>query len=156
MRQPLLPGNICISRPSGNYREDDYIRLELMDEASNTRFAEIEVSALDFMLAITGCAHKPMQFRIAAERVGWKAESQQVEVERPVDLPWSGREDKAAEVLAAHPLAKDGWVGDASDLLNHHRHTEGNRYRVTFRRHVHPETGEPFIPPPPHPRAAGF
>jgi len=46
-----------------------------------------------------------------------------------------------AVVEALAPFEVDGWIGDPSDLGNHHRRTKDGRQSVTFRRWVKPQKG---------------
>jgi len=136
MRKPLA-GQLQISRPSSSRREDHFISIEITDGESRTRFLELEISAEGLMLALTGLSCIPCLFEVRADRVGYKAEHKIEVLEVPEFGYGQSRDANAAKFLAEHPLSTD-------DLTNQHRSAGKNRQRVTFRRHVHPETGEPF------------
>lgn len=142
----LLEGTICIGNPQGGQQEEEIFTIEVTDHASGTRVIEIEISPHNFAMATKGRGYLPVKFRIRPERVGYVAQHREEIVPIPRDVRFCQRAEQekvGTGILAAHPLAADGWHGDVSDLFNSHRTTpEGQR--VSFRRHVHPESGEPY------------
>ncbi len=147
-KEPKWYGGIVrIGLPSGNGRfsEGNIFTIELMDNLSGCQILEIEISAECFGKAIAGRSDQPIRFQLQGiSRVGYRAEHRTESVEIPETKNWKTRQEEAAKFLAQHPLAKEGWVGDSSDACNHHCCQGKNTYLVTFRRHVHIETGEPF------------
>lgn len=142
-----LKGTLSIVRRSGGPGPDHgCVGLILVDEASRAKFLEIEIPFHEFGKAVAGMSEQPCEFEVRMKApLGMRHEHKTELV--PV-LPFTQREDRpewAASALS--PFEVDGWKGTTADLFNGHRREENQAgetfQRVSFHRHVNPETGEP-------------
>lgn len=58
---------LSISRPTTNYRDDNFLRISFRDTTSRLQFFEAEVSLGDFMLALTGQIGRPAIVELRGE-----------------------------------------------------------------------------------------
>lgn len=112
------------------------IAIELEDETSGIRCVVIEMEPEALMIALTGLSNQPCQFTLAPDRVGLYLEHQEVRMffDRK-QLDWDGTDEEKAQA-AAETQAPEGWTPRWRDLLNWHRHEEGNWFRVQCYRFV--------------------
>lgn len=150
-----LSGKITISCPSGGAGERS-IRLEFIDDTSRVHFLAGEMSLADFTLCIAGHSYTPITFELRRpDLVGMRHEHKQetVAFDHPheaIARDRRGRDDAERSPLvdaALAPFEVEGWRGQPSDLLNHHRRLEGRRehFKVAFHRFVDPATGQPIL-----------
>jgi hypothetical protein len=135
-----LPGQITITKVSGNMPIPRPVYIELTDSASGAQFAKAEVSLEDFAAAVLGHHLINCEFEVYPETpFGLVTETKTEIIEpRPERAGTEeGRASLAAELLA--PYEVHGWKGRTSDLFNSHNWTrEGNGVRVVFSRYVDP------------------
>lgn len=133
MDTKVFPGTVVITRQSSNTRAD-VIVIELNDESSHTRCAEIRIPVEAFAYALTA-TQTDCEFWLAPDNVGLVHEHKQ----EWVPLPQNGSmyNEDPAPYLA--PFEVDGWVGRKSDWGNHHRISSDRKsVRVSFVRWVQP------------------
>lgn len=128
-----LPCTVRISRVSSN-RENDYMCIQIDDQASGVRISDVKLSFEQFGVALSGLV-----------AIG--------EIEIGIDLPLGmTKEQKTEKVKVPHmadaearrkAVAKfevDGWIGNDSDAGNHHRVAERGKkydtYVVSYHRYV--------------------
>lgn len=140
----FLKGTMCIGNPQGGGRDEEIFTIEIVDEQSRTQFIEIVVSPHDFAMAVKN-RMVPVTFQLRAERVGYVSEIRTEVIEVP-KCEYKEREQIMSAFLKTHPLAKEGWIGAVDDCTNHRRRTGDGKQSVLFRRWVHAETGEPYLP----------
>lgn len=126
-------GSITISRVSSTHG-DPYIQVSIQDETSRHQFIELTMSMEAFAMALTGMGAQPLMFDLrGVDYVGKRREFKNELVPRPPSTERACQNDVAVIVLA--PFEKDGWVGRADDLWNHHK-AVGDKQRVLFTRYV--------------------
>jgi len=133
MSELKLKGQITISKVSSN-KEDDYIRIAVVDEDAGIEFCTIKMSLKDFADTITGRGHAKCDLGVRGlDKVGMKAENKVENVKRM---------HSQSEKDAVAPYEVDGWFSRKGDAENHHNVTEHNPkegynvYRVVFYRWV--------------------
>lgn len=119
------------------------IRIEIEDATSGTRVCEISMSLENFAEAITGLSACKAKGHLWDGPVGYKSEYKIVNIFMPSGYVRTENQ-KAVGGKYLAPYEVDGWKGRVDDLFNHHKNSGENTYRVSFHRHVHPETGEPW------------
>lgn len=133
-------GNISIIR----YSSTSTMKIELRDESSGIRFLEVELTAGDLMLALSGRSEMDCEFELRhLENVGKLREHK----EEVVPIPTMGvRVSDEAITKALEPFEVDGWKARREDTKNHHCFVEYNAeyslYRVSFTRFVDQPTKE--------------
>lgn len=134
MNKPLN-GQFTISR----YSSTETIRVTVYDVLSGCEVAEVELSAKDFAMALTGLGNVDCKFELHAKYAGMEYQHKSIEI----PVPSTGRlsDEQAKELIA--PFEVDGWFGWLSDLSNQHRRNKDRSYRVHFGRYVDPATGQP-------------
>jgi len=138
-----LEGSVTISRRTSN-QEPAAIVIAIEDSASGVVMVEASMNLADFASAITGLGAQDAKLSVRGlDRIGSTLEVKREVVE--FNAPHSSTADllkrPPAVVEALAPFEVDGWIGDPSDLGNHHRRTKDGRQSVTFRRWVKPEVG---------------
>lgn len=129
-----MKGTISVLR----YSSTSTMKIELRDESSGVRFLEVELTAEDLMLAISGRSEMDCQFELKyLETVGKLREHK----EEIVPIPTMGVFVTAEVVTKAlEPFEIDGWKARREDAKNHHRFVEYKAeyslYRVSFTRFV--------------------
>jgi hypothetical protein len=124
-----MNGTLTISKGS-----DDTIRIELTDSLSRTRCASIKMDPTEFANVIFGLAERPCTFELRSDKVGLRRETK---TENVSYVPmWPEVHNNAAAQAAIAEFEKDGWKGNLSDALNHHKRGPDGSYRVTFERWV--------------------
>ncbi len=129
----LHKGRLCISRSSTGL-----ISIHLEDDKSRTECVEIVCTPKDFAVALMH-GTSPVRFKWSPKNVGKKHEHKTEDVAMTLYSTFSREQQKAAVEEAITPYEVDGWMGNRSDLENHHRLVKGPngpRYRVTFHRFV--------------------
>jgi len=135
-----LTGKLDITRPMGS--GENIISMRLHDDATGLIVWELDISAEDFAMGITGLSSRPVTFALfAAEFAGGRREHKEEIVPR-VDGEFPGAtylERKKAEADAAlKPFEVDGWRGARGDYGNGHRSDGQGNYRVSFNRYFKP------------------
>ncbi len=130
-----LRGSLSIGRTSG--RDDNPIRIELIDEDAACTVVQIRMSLLEFAECITGKGHCDCVFEFNDSGVVGKQAQSKSEL---VPIPSYPRDKGDWEKKALAPFEVDGWKARESDISNHHcwsREKSGQEYqRVVFFRHV--------------------
>ena len=121
-----MKAQLTICRPSGG-GDDNYISIEVEDDASHTRVLRLSVSLADFAAALTGRASMPAEAEWNLRHLGKTHEH------KTVEIGWTYGDDKAT---AAAPHEVDGWKARLSALGNMHRRVTANTYRVTMDHYV--------------------
>jgi len=133
----MLDGAITISRPSG--RQEDYVRIELIDADAHCIVVNIELSPTEFANAVTCLDHRPCRFEF--NNSGLVGTIQQTK-EEMVPVPPHDKRDNAGawKAEALKPFEVDGWKTRQSALENYHcwvRQDEGQECQpVKFFRNV--------------------
>lgn len=71
MKENMLSGQISITRPSSNMDDVNYIRIEVVDDNSRSRFLDMHIDYAAFAQALTGLSYMPVKFTFRnAENVG--------------------------------------------------------------------------------------
>lgn len=137
MNKPLK-GELTISR----YSSTDTIKVTVYDCASGCEVAEIELSAKDLAMALTGLGNVDCSFELHAKYAGMEYQHKTVEIQVPVS---TGRisNEQAKDLVA--PFEIEGWLGRLSDLSNPHRRNKDGTYKVHFGRYMDPATGQPVL-----------
>lgn len=129
-----MKGNISVLR----YSSTSTMKIELRDESSGVRFLEVELTAEDLMLALSGRSEMDCKFELKyVESIGKLREYK----EEIVPIPTMGvRVSDEAIIRALEPFEVDGWSARREDAKNHHRFVEYSAeyslYRVSFTRFV--------------------
>lgn len=112
-----LDGKLSILRRTGG-GEDDRIVIELIDAGSGISFVAASVCLDVFARAVTGLGHVQCRLTLfGLESVGLIRENKTVEV--TFDQPSGDRALAKQQAAAAlEPFERDGWRGNADDLLN--------------------------------------
>lgn len=144
MNKPVvLPATLSagrVSRCGPGTREDrDFIRIEIIDDASRITVAHIEIGMAEMMAALTNLANQPctVEWR-GLNKIGWRHEH------KTETVPYKHAHGKDAAMAAAKaealkPFEADGWTGYAGDLGNHHKASKDCvGYNVSFVRWVEP------------------
>lgn len=139
---------LLISKRESNTSEKA-IAITVEDDASSTRVLELTVPLADFAEALTGRYLSNVAGRIWPAPVGAVLEvKQEVVPFKDRDVPYTkdraARDAHPAVAAALAPFEVDGWRAHRDDLFNGHRSVSPDSQRVTFRRHVDPETGKPI------------
>jgi hypothetical protein len=129
MPKKTLPAKLTISRVS-HTRGDDEVRIQVYDEASGCVALIVTVPLAEFASAVTGLAHQPCTAEWLPAPIGKVREHKTVDIR----VGQSTRDERSG-LLA--PYEVDGWKGNASDLVNHHRIRNGVA-SVGFVRYVEP------------------
>lgn len=133
-----LRGRITISRVSGS--GDDFISIEVTDDASGVTIVDAQMSLEAFGKTVTGCGFTPCELRVGPlEKVGLKHEHKREEIQFNPFQSGPGALKAAAEVCV--PFEVDGWKARSTDALNSHNIVKGTKptkVRVTFDRWVKP------------------
>lgn len=129
-----MKGTISVLR----YSSTSTMKIELRDESSGVLFLEVELTAEDLMLAVSGRSEMDCQFELRyLETVGKLREHK----EEVVPIPTMGVPvtDKSI-ARALETFEVDGWKARREDAKNHHRLVEYKAkyslYRVSFTRFV--------------------
>jgi hypothetical protein len=131
----MKKGTITIGRSHGGSEQsqEQPIHIEIRDEASGTRFIEVQMSLEAFASALFGLSSQDCSFELRTENVGKIREMKYELIPAPDITCFSDRERQAKQIL--EPFEIDGWKGRVDDLLNHHCREGGNQ-RVLFVRYV--------------------
>jgi hypothetical protein len=142
MKSKTLACTVQIARAMGGKADKMPMHITITDVISGCRVCEIYMPLGEFALAITSSQGKgEMEFWPKAP-IGMKAQSKEEIVPfKPVTHKRNEQEVKAA----LSPFEIDGWRASESDLFNHYRVAGAGKQRVTFFRHVDPETDEPVL-----------
>lgn len=111
-----FPGNISISRVTSN-QEESIIRIQVDDELSGCRFAEVNLTLENFALVVTGRSEVDcsVEFQDQAP-IGQCRESKEVLIPLPDE---QSREEAAIQALLA-PHEVDGWKAGPRAMENMH------------------------------------
>lgn len=146
MKKLTLTLRGCISGYHGS--DGDGVMIDLKDETSGCQIVRVSCTYEEFAKMVTGHGTKVQAEVYTDLPFGYKAEVKKEQIEFP-NLPSNHklRLNAARKVIAEYEV--DGWRGNAEDVLNRHQcmmHTGSHRdvWEITFHRHVHPETGEPY------------
>lgn len=137
-----LAGYVTISRASGGPADAEPIHITIDDEISGCRVLDLYMRLDEFAKAVTSSQGKASIRHFRSAPVGMKAENK-TEI-----VPYKhayGKDHSEDEAKALGPFEVDGWRARRSDLSNHHHYVSEGKQRVTFFRHVNPDTGEPVI-----------
>lgn len=139
-----LKAHLRIGRPSRSDQRET-IDIQIIDQISGTQFCELEISLDDFARCLTGLhiTNVDMELRWL-ERIGKIHEHKTELVQFPM-LFNEQKTEKQRKKDALKPFEIEGWKGHEPDLGNGHRGDSRGGYRVTFHRHVDPETGKPVL-----------
>ncbi len=139
---------------------DHDVEIEITDESSHCRILNVTVPALGFLSALGRHAAIKCGIELYHGPIGFKSETKIERVAFPADRStWTKDPEQEAKLLALEakcltPYLADGWrpnqSGSNADYRNGHRidTTKSEKaqglsvYKVTFRRYVHPETGQ--------------
>ena len=116
--------------------EDSYMRMEIEDKASGTRFAELEIPMEAFAFLVSGLHGIEADCEIRGiENVGRirEVKTEEVPVTSAMEQ-WAACGDKVVISEALAPFEVDGWKGTAGDLFNHHKriHKDDGTLRKPF------------------------
>jgi hypothetical protein len=123
-----MNGTLTITKAS-----DDTIRIRLIDSLSQTVVTDIQTTPEQFAQAVFGTGFRPCTFELRTDKVGLRKEVKTENVTWEQESTYT-REASAREAL--RPFETDGWKGNLSDALNHHKRGPDGSYRVTFERWV--------------------
>lgn len=101
---------ITISRPTTNFRENNFLRIEIRETISGLRFLEAEATLEDFMSALTGHCSQPLKVELRdTEPLG----KRRISEPRKKVCPMKGHRDPAvfSDWLRDH-AQEDGWELD--------------------------------------------
>jgi hypothetical protein len=134
-RNTIVPGKLTIARTSNHE-----IRIYLEDASSGVPIVCVKCTPEDFGNAVTGLGDAPCSVGYRTEAwavVGKRHEHKEELIE--VQGAWGRLSAGECQNILA-PYEIDGWIGDPSDLNNHHRlgrSVDGTAIaRVGFHRHV--------------------
>ena len=126
-----LQGKLTITKIQNVY--SNVMRLDIVDEASRSRFLQADISPEDLLLAITSLADRPITFDLG----GCDIVGKQQEIKR-VCVPGIRQDIRGKAEWRKHysemvaPYEVDGWVADKETTSSHKWSSEG--YEVIFRR----------------------
>lgn len=136
MLPETLKGKVRISRWHGADKTGHHtgIIISLTDELSRSQCVEIHLSVEALGECLTQ-SEQPCEFEWRPDVVGKVAENKEEIV--PFNFTEKSKEkmDKAVA-----PFEVDGWFARRDDMVNHHRRVGNDQQRVTFFRHVEPNT----------------
>lgn len=120
-------GRVCCSHTN------DYINIEIRDEAARLPLVKAQVSFAEFSQALCGAPQKCSVEFNDSDKIGKKREHKTVPIEVPDDVYQLSDAD-LKKCVALHEV--DGWIGNAADLKNPNRHGDGKCNDVGFERWV--------------------
>jgi len=128
----VIKAEIRLSRVSGGDGDDFPFRLYVKDDDAGVQFFEARLTSEQFadLLSNRG-AEVDLELR-GLNLVGTMREYKKELVPMKDRLGITPEQKRAA----LKKFEVDGWIGDESDLTNHHRWREGNKVEVGFHRHV--------------------
>jgi hypothetical protein len=129
VKDTLMNGTLTISKAS-----DDTIRIRLIDSLSQMVVTDIQTTPEQFAQAVFGTGFRPCTFELRTDKVGLRREVKTENV-----YPDSNTEALTPLLRATAAVMRfevDGWKGNLSDALNHHKRGPDGSYRVTFERWV--------------------
>ena len=142
-----LQGKISITVPSSNTPDNrKFVRVEMCDELSGSRFLDISIPIDTWTLATVGnLSYCNCEFELHPDYVGMRNEHKSEIVYVEKQRSYSRADQRLAELEALKEWEVDGWSARAGDISNHHRRkvdlsTETHdAYEVTFFRYVEQE-----------------
>lgn len=135
MKDIEFVAELSINRTSGS-DEETPMRITIEDSASGTRVLQASFSLEGFMRALTSQGGIEGKAILFSGPVGYKSETKHEILPRPKKF----KDDKETQAILK-PYEVDGWMGQNSDVHNHHRWVGDNQVQVLFRRYVN-EAGE--------------
>ncbi len=123
-----MKGQMSINRVSSN---PSFIRLEIEDDVSGTRFLQVGISLENFARMLTGSNYLDCDFELHTQNVGRTRESKTEIV--PLEDKYFATDEQRHKALA--PFEVDGWKARSDDISNHHNYTDKG-IRVVFTRFV--------------------
>lgn len=141
-----LKGKLTISRANSN-RGPGYIKINLIDDISGCRVAEVHIDPASFAEALTGLGRVECEFdpppRIAG-LIGAQHEHKSVPVRLPDGYALKPDDPEVIAALAEHEV--DGWRADRDQVNNPH-HGPNHARQITYRRYIGAD-GRPIELPP--------
>lgn len=113
-----MKGELSCHRVTSNM-EADYMKIELIDDASRDRVVRINMSIEQFGNLLSG-RQVNVNFEANISHLGLTREHAEFDVPVPDWLAHNTPGDIVRAYLEEH--LPEGWIGRASDLGNHHRH----------------------------------
>ena len=144
---------------------DDRVEMEITDDVSGVRIAELTIPGSEFLAAMGRQAYRTCAVALYHGPIGYLHETKRVPIPFPrrhyASTDKAEAQNRSLESLALAPYCVDGWepmsTGSNADYRNGHRinvertKAEGTRditvYDVAFSRYVHPKTGQVWQAP---------
>lgn len=130
------PGTISLSFWTSNKPPYKGVSIRIEDAVSGTEIVDVNMTLLTFAEMISGSSMRPVDVEFHGAPAFGKMRETKTEVVFIPDGEWKDREARAKKALKAFEV--DGWSGNLSDALNHHRSKGQGKQEVGFTRFVDP------------------